>query len=483
MPDNGLPPAAGRPDRDTDSTECQVGAPEAGGTLPNVEHPLPMSKKTGSMTSTGKTIASARALLAPLEPSEFIAHHLERELLHLERRDPSLVDGIFDLDSMGHCLRYMQPQRRNLIRVVAGDRSGERTTEMLARIAEAPGSGERLIRSLFADGHTVVFRYAEGYWPALESIAMDLRRVLRSLVHCNVYCTPPDSQIFDTHVDTHDFLILQTSGSKTWRLHAVPHELPIDTSPLLSDLEPRLPSALPTFGPVSREIVLRPGDLLYLPRGVPHSVASTDQHSVHVTIGLYPLRMHQLLSRVLDLLAMQAVELRRGTPIEWFDGEGSTPSAGDLLRQAAQLADAAESPIDLDRILQVFEEQHAPPIDPRGSIVAALRSKHLDLDTVLERPAGATWKTRRGPGEFRVSCGKGMALPLKLEPVLGFFERHERFRVGDLPEMLSDNAKLTLARSLVKNELLRVSDQPAPPISDIVTPTRLDPSATFPPLR
>lgn len=433
------------------------------------------------MTSTGETIASARALLAPLEPSEFIERHLERAMLHLERRDPSLVEGIFDLDSMGHCLRYMQPQRRNLIRIVAGDRSGERTTEMLARIAEAPGNGERLIRSLFADGHTVVFRYADGYWPALESIAMDLRRVLRSLVHCNVYCTPPDSQIFDTHVDTHDFLILQTSGSKTWRLHEVPHELPIEDSPLLAELQPRLPSATPAYGPVSQEIVLRPGDLLYLPRGVPHSVASTDQHSVHVTIGLYPLRMHQLLSRVVDLLAVQAVELRRGTPIEWFDGKGSTPSAGDLLRQAAQLADAAESPIDLDRILQVFEEQHAPPIDSRGSIVAALRSKHLDLDTVLERPAGATWRTRRGPGEFRVSCGKGMALPLKLEPVLGFFERYERFRVGDLPEMLSDSAKLTLARSLVQNELLRVSERPAPSISENLIPPRLDPSApSFP---
>ena len=89
-------------------------------------------------------------------------------------------------------------------------------------------------------------------------------------------------------------------------------------------------------------------------------------------------------------------------------------------------------------------------------------SKAIDLDTVLERPMGTVWRTRRNPSEFRVSCGQTMALPLKLEPVLGFFEQHPRFRVGDMPAILADNAKITLARTLVTNDLLRVSKEPAP---------------------
>ncbi len=58
-----------------------------------------------------------------------------------------------------------------------------------------------------------------------------------------------------------------------------------------------------------------------------------------------------------------------------------------------------------------------------------------------------------------------MSLPAKLAPVLAFFEKHERFRVGDMPAILTDNAKITLGRNLLKAGVLRVSDQPAPSIS------------------
>ena len=58
-----------------------------------------------------------------------------------------------------------------------------------------------------------------------------------------------------------------------------------------------------------------------------------------------------------------------------------------------------------------------------------------------------------------------MSLPAKLAPILPFFKKHERFRVGDMPPILTDNAKITLGRNLLKAAVLRVSDQPAPSIS------------------
>ena len=50
-----------------------------------------------------------------------------------------------------------------------------------------------------------------------------------------------------------------------------------------------------------------------------------------------------------------------------------------------------------------------------------------------------------------------MAIPLKLEPVLGFFETNRSFRVGDAPDILKDSAKVTLCRNLVKQGLLRIA--------------------------
>ena len=411
------------------------------------------------------TITDTRSLLDPVSIDEFVAEYLERKALHLPRNDPRLVDGIFDLDSMGHCLQYARPHHRNAVRVIAPDGGGDKSVEMRHAAAEDPNGGVAVMRSAFAERHTIVFNGAEDYWPSVERIVMDLRRALRSNVQCNVYCTPPASQGFDTHVDAHDVLVLQTSGSKTWRLHDVDHDLPLERSPIVSEMFPRLANSLPDHGEPTREVVLRPGDVLYLPRGVPHSAASTDQHSVHLTIGLYPLRIHELLARIGDLVAFQRVELRRRVPLEYYAEPATTPTAGDLLRQAADLADACDPPVEIGRLLEIDEERHAPPPSPNGSFASALASNRVDLETVLERPEGRPWKCRRSGDEFRISCGATMSLPAKLAPILPFFKKHERFRVGDMPPILTDNAKITLGRNLLKAGVLRVSDQPAPAIS------------------
>ena len=75
-----------------------------------------------------------------------------------------------------------------------------------------------------------------------------------------------------------------------------------------------------------------------------------------------------------------------------------------------------------------------------------------------------------------------MAVPLKLEPVLGFFETNRAFRVGDAPDILKDSAKVTLCRNLVKQGLLRITGRsestertsnpaPKPEIPDWLSPS------------
>ena len=73
------------------------------------------------------TIADAASLLAPISIDDFVERFLEREVLHLERNDPLVVDGIFDLESMGRCLRYGRPHLTDSVRVVAPDGGGEVT--------------------------------------------------------------------------------------------------------------------------------------------------------------------------------------------------------------------------------------------------------------------------------------------------------------------------------------------------------------------
>ncbi|MCL4675526.1 MAG: hypothetical protein KJZ59_05775, partial [Pararhodobacter sp.] len=56
-------------------------------------------------------------------------------------------------------------------------------------------------------------------------------RALESVLSCdlqtNIYLTPDNAQGFRTHYDSHDVIVLQTHGSKTWNIYESPLELPL----------------------------------------------------------------------------------------------------------------------------------------------------------------------------------------------------------------------------------------------------------------
>ena len=51
------------------------------------------------------TIRTAEQLLAPISTAEFRDRYLEKEILHLERNDPSLVEGMFDMAVLEDVIR------------------------------------------------------------------------------------------------------------------------------------------------------------------------------------------------------------------------------------------------------------------------------------------------------------------------------------------------------------------------------------------
>ena len=83
------------------------------------------------------------------------------------------------------------------------------------------------VMRLFADGATVVLQALHRTWPAVGELAAGLSEDLGHAVQVNAYITPPQSQGFAAHYDTHDVFVLQIAGRKRWRIHE-----PVFTDPL-----------------------------------------------------------------------------------------------------------------------------------------------------------------------------------------------------------------------------------------------------------
>lgn len=120
-------------------------------------------------------------------------------------------------------------------------------------------------------------RYHERVWALLNGI----EEHFCCGAGCNMYFTPKGMQGFAPHFDDVDVFILQVEGEKLWTLHA-----PLSEAEAL----PRFSSADFTqsdLGEPLAEINLRPGDLLYLPRGIIHQARGSEHSdSLHLTVSI-----------------------------------------------------------------------------------------------------------------------------------------------------------------------------------------------------
>lgn len=136
--------------------------------------------------------------------------------------------------------------------------------------------------------------------------AMELEQWLRTGVQTNLYGSWTAKEGFGVHWDDHDVVVVQVDGSKRWKIYG-----PTRTAPMYKDTEEPEP---PPEKPLA-EVVMRPGDLLYLPRGWWHSVsASEGEHSLHLTFGIQTTTGAQLLSWLAEDLRGQDV-LRLDLPV------------------------------------------------------------------------------------------------------------------------------------------------------------------------
>ncbi|MFI5756164.1 JmjC domain-containing protein [Streptomyces sp. NPDC051569] len=155
------------------------------------------------------------------------------------------------------------------------------------------------------DGASLVLDAVEKIHPVVGVAAEGLERFLGTSVQANAYASWTDREGFGLHWDDHDVVVVQVHGSKRWRLYGSTRE-----APTFRDVEsPERPEGDPVA-----DIVLAPGDVLYLPRGWWHAVtADQGTESLHLTFGMVPHTGADLMLWVVDQLR-SSLALRRDIP-------------------------------------------------------------------------------------------------------------------------------------------------------------------------
>lgn len=111
--------------------------------------------------------------------------------------------------------------------------------------------------------------------------------------------------------------IVQLEGEKCWKLYKPPVQLPRSYSKNFDEAE---------IGTPTHEFTLKPGDLLYMPRGTIHQAwtpESSGTHSTHITISTYQNHtvgdcLKAVAPDLIDAAMNSCAELRRGLPMQFL---------------------------------------------------------------------------------------------------------------------------------------------------------------------
>lgn len=167
----------------------------------------------------------------------------------------------------------------------------------------------------------------------------------------------PDGGSVGAHIDAYDVFLLQASGSREWFIDS----RPTPDSSLVADSDVR---QLANFS-ANESCVLHPGDILYLPPGVPHHGIARGDHCTTWSIGFRAPSPAQLTLAVVERLAHSALSEQ---PVDDPQLELATPGEittahlqayRDVFRRCVDIDDAQFAAV-LGEVLSTHGEPDRP---------------------------------------------------------------------------------------------------------------------------
>lgn len=128
-------------------------------------------------------------------------------------------------------------------------------------------------------GGTVVFDRVEDFDPTVARYVAAMEGELGERVKIHAFFSQPGRVGFTAHYDTHDIFVLQIEGRKRWRIYEPTISAPLRVIRPARERCPETPYM---------DVVLEPGDTLYVPRGHWHEPRAVDGESLHVCTGVHP---------------------------------------------------------------------------------------------------------------------------------------------------------------------------------------------------
>lgn len=294
------------------------------------------------------------------------------------------------------------------------------------------------VLELFDEGATVVFQGLIHHKRSIGERCSQLSKELFAKVNANAYLSAAASK-GARHFDFHDVFMVQLQGTKRWQVN----------KPLIPHPTEQLAGQNDDVGEQLLDVVLKPGDVLYLPRGFWHECETGDNASLHLTISARALDCTDVLRS-----ALEAFESEPAYRLSAFTATEISNAARTLATRAC---------IDFRHHIElVIQEKLAISQSPayvrrHASIVTRTNGHELVPECTLLAVASWAWQLKRSNTTlilFFNDCE--LELPLTCLTAIELLQQQGHVKVKMLASGHSDAVCLALARQLLRAGLVSI---------------------------
>ncbi|MFN8845441.1 MAG: JmjC domain-containing protein [Bdellovibrionales bacterium] len=214
----------------------------------------------------------------------FLSKYLGKKFLHLRTNNLSWFSNLFTFEKMVEFLTDSSMHPKNFQLYDKFSKKLERTILTRTQGKKNQVNKVQLLKILKKDKGSIAVNHLNNSNLQIHDLANQFTDWTHSRCGVNAYWTPANGKTFGWHWDTHDFFILQIEGEKKWELFEPVIKFPLDD---LNFNFANWPEEKLNRTKKKAELILKAGDVLYVPAGTPHDVtALANKDSMHLTVSL-----------------------------------------------------------------------------------------------------------------------------------------------------------------------------------------------------